>query len=489
MAIKISGGVKIPQGKFSVTSNNPPTWTTAAGTIGTEDEGTVVSFQFEASDPEQGTSGLTFSKNSGDFPAGLSMNSSGLLTGTASDVGSDTQSDFNLRVTDAGGLFADEDFSMTITDIPPGFVSWDNSVKGSTSVISGMSGIRAAVIDSDRVFAMTQKSSGTVPGRMSIVEIDSGVGISDGGDKNSGAASSSKNHNIVVLNSTTGIWAWLDGNTMKGRVITIGSGTTYTLDSITTIGASSGGQVFEMAPIDSTRALLFDLISGNQAEAYILTISGSNISRSAALSFPETEISRIHALERIDSTRFLAIWTGSTDSQVRRAAIITITGATTATFGSIVDIATGVGTTFAAYNATILDSSTGVVCYRQASTDDSVVTELSFSGSTITVGTTATVNDVEDGVGQVTAINSTEFFLTAGRLPSGSQGLTGQYGKLDSGVFTFGTAIQMTGVFSLETDANPTPLSTMLFDPFRIVAFYRNGSNTVSSAIVTQAPS
>ncbi len=117
MGISITGGVKVPQGKFSVTSNSAPTWTTAAGEIGPEDEGTVVSFQFEASDNEQGTSGLTFSKNSGDFPAGLSMDSAGLLTGTASEVESNTQSDFNLRVTDNGGLFADEDFSMTINDV------------------------------------------------------------------------------------------------------------------------------------------------------------------------------------------------------------------------------------------------------------------------------------------------------------------------------------------------------------------------------------
>ena len=125
MGIKVTGGVKVPQGKFKVTSNRAPTWTTSAGAIPTEDEGTVVSFQFEASDPEQGTSGLTFSKNSGDFPAGLSMDSAGLLTGTASNVGSNTLSDFNLRVTDAGGLFADEDFSMTIANIPdPGPQLW-----------------------------------------------------------------------------------------------------------------------------------------------------------------------------------------------------------------------------------------------------------------------------------------------------------------------------------------------------------------------------
>lgn len=119
MGIKVTGGVSVPQGKFSVTSNRAPTWITAAGTIGTEDEGTVVNFQFEATDQEQGTIGLTFSKISGDFPAGLSMNSAGLLTGTASDVGSNTTSNFTLRVADTPGLTADRAFSMTIDNVLP----------------------------------------------------------------------------------------------------------------------------------------------------------------------------------------------------------------------------------------------------------------------------------------------------------------------------------------------------------------------------------
>lgn len=96
-------------------ANTAPTWTTSAGSIGSFDEDSVVNFQFQASDSPGDI--LTFTIFSGSLPTGLNLSTSGLLSGTAPAVSSDTVFNFILRVTDDGGLFENRSFSATINNI------------------------------------------------------------------------------------------------------------------------------------------------------------------------------------------------------------------------------------------------------------------------------------------------------------------------------------------------------------------------------------
>jgi hypothetical protein len=81
---------------FSITVlnniNEPPVWTTAAGNIGSFNQGASINFSFVATD--QNGDGITYSLTSGALPTGLSLSSAGALTGSTSQTGT-----FNFTVT------------------------------------------------------------------------------------------------------------------------------------------------------------------------------------------------------------------------------------------------------------------------------------------------------------------------------------------------------------------------------------------------------
>jgi hypothetical protein len=118
--------VKVTQISGTVTKLNcidtggSPGWVTTAGQIG----GTIyrngsVSVTVSATDPDSGAS-VTYSVLSGALPSGLSLNSStGVISGTAPDVGSDTTYNFTLRATDNAGNTSDRAFSMVILQGAP----------------------------------------------------------------------------------------------------------------------------------------------------------------------------------------------------------------------------------------------------------------------------------------------------------------------------------------------------------------------------------
>jgi|TARA_R100000455_G_C6268963_1_gene124527 hypothetical protein len=92
-----------------LTVSDAPAWTTAAGSLGSFAGGDTISVTVAA------TNATSFSKTSGTFPGGLSLNtSSGVISGTESGTTSDTTFSFTLRATDAQGQTADRAFSITI---------------------------------------------------------------------------------------------------------------------------------------------------------------------------------------------------------------------------------------------------------------------------------------------------------------------------------------------------------------------------------------
>jgi len=92
-----------------LTVSDAPGWTTAAGSLGSFSGGDTISVTVAA------TNATSFSKTSGTFPGGLSLNTStGVISGTESGATADTTFSFTLRATDAQGQTADRAFTITI---------------------------------------------------------------------------------------------------------------------------------------------------------------------------------------------------------------------------------------------------------------------------------------------------------------------------------------------------------------------------------------
>ena len=96
-----------------LTVSDAPTWSTAAGSLGSVAQGGSISFTVTATSD----SAVTYSIVSGALPTGGSLNSAtGAITGTES--GSDTSEttyNFTIRATDAEAQTADRAFSITVT--------------------------------------------------------------------------------------------------------------------------------------------------------------------------------------------------------------------------------------------------------------------------------------------------------------------------------------------------------------------------------------
>src|SRR6056300_97621 len=95
-----------------LTVSDAPTWSTAAGSLGSVAAGSAVSFTVTATSD----SAITYSKISGDFPGGVTLNSStGEISGTESGATAETIYSFTIRATDAESQTADRAFSITVT--------------------------------------------------------------------------------------------------------------------------------------------------------------------------------------------------------------------------------------------------------------------------------------------------------------------------------------------------------------------------------------
>ena len=96
-----------------LTVSDAPTWSTVSGSLGSVAQGNAGSFTVSASSD----SAVTYSKSSGDFPTGFTLNAStGVISGT--EAGSDTDEtnyNFTIVATDAESQTASRAFSITVT--------------------------------------------------------------------------------------------------------------------------------------------------------------------------------------------------------------------------------------------------------------------------------------------------------------------------------------------------------------------------------------
>ena len=95
-----------------LTVSDGPVWSTAAGTLGTFAAGASISATVAAT----GDAPVAYSKTSGTFPGGLSLNpSTGVISGTESGASATTEFSFTIRASDAQSQTADRAFTMTIS--------------------------------------------------------------------------------------------------------------------------------------------------------------------------------------------------------------------------------------------------------------------------------------------------------------------------------------------------------------------------------------
>ncbi|QGZ17932.1 hypothetical protein HTVC103P_gp64 [Pelagibacter phage HTVC103P] len=92
-----------------LTVSDAPAWTTSAGSLGSNAAGSSISYTVAA------TGATAFSKVSGTFPGGVTINNSGVISGTESGATDETTYSFTIRATDAEGQTADRAFSITVT--------------------------------------------------------------------------------------------------------------------------------------------------------------------------------------------------------------------------------------------------------------------------------------------------------------------------------------------------------------------------------------
>ena len=107
-----------------------PTWTTAAGSIGTVYETKAIDTSVVATSD----SALTYAVTSGSIPSGATFYANGVMTGTAPvDSGSTTYT-FAVTATDAELQDTTRTFTLTVnTDV----VTWSNPANGATIVLDG----------------------------------------------------------------------------------------------------------------------------------------------------------------------------------------------------------------------------------------------------------------------------------------------------------------------------------------------------------------
>ena len=105
-------GLAVRSSTALLTVSDAPTWSTAAGSLGSMAAGGSANFTVAATSD----STVSYSVTSGALPGGLSLNSStGAITGTESGATAETTYNFTVTATDQESQTADRAFSITVT--------------------------------------------------------------------------------------------------------------------------------------------------------------------------------------------------------------------------------------------------------------------------------------------------------------------------------------------------------------------------------------
>ena len=156
-------------GKTAILENiinvdNAPTWSTASGSVGNVLESTTIStIQLSATDPEGDS--VTFSETTSNLNGiGLSLSSSGAITGAVGAVSGNTTTAFTVRAT-AGTKTTDRNFTITIANITTSALLWDaNNLNGQNTTMPGANGLGLGGLSPQTAVTLTnvRGASGTM---------------------------------------------------------------------------------------------------------------------------------------------------------------------------------------------------------------------------------------------------------------------------------------------------------------------------------------
>ncbi len=146
--------------------NDAPVWSTGSGTLGTFTELQSVSVTVAATDTSDSTnSPLSYSVVSGALPGGLTLNSStGVISGTASNVIPNTTYSFTIAATDGRNTAVTRAFSITINDRGP---SWSTGTTLPTFTRNVAYSTTVVATDDDSVSSYVIQS-GSLPTGLSL---------------------------------------------------------------------------------------------------------------------------------------------------------------------------------------------------------------------------------------------------------------------------------------------------------------------------------
>lgn len=205
--------------------NESPVWETSAGSIGSAITGQSVNIQLEATDAESNS--LTYSLASGSLPGGLSLSSSGLISGTAS--GDTTQTfNFTVSVSDSYNTAVTRSFSIAYTAIPiitGGTLTSDSTYYYRTFTSSGTLSVSNVPLTADLLIVAGGGGSGRTGG-----------GGGAGGLRGLTAQSFTNGTDYTITVGAGGT-----GSSLDGGVATNGINSSISATGFTTIAASGGG--------------------------------------------------------------------------------------------------------------------------------------------------------------------------------------------------------------------------------------------------------
>ena len=206
--------------------NDAPIWSTAAGSLGTFTELQSISVTVAATDTSDSTnSPLSYSVVSGALPGGLSLNSStGVISGTASNVVPNTTYSFTIAATDGRNTAVTRAFSITINDRDP---VWSTGTTLPTFTRN---------VAYSTTISATEDDSGAITYSLLSGSLPTGLNLSSGGTI-SGTPTSLANTTFTVRATVTA-----SGN-VSDRTFTLNNIGTNAPVWSTAAGALSAGEV------------------------------------------------------------------------------------------------------------------------------------------------------------------------------------------------------------------------------------------------------
>ena len=206
-----------------------PVWSTTSGSLGLIYDYARSSTTFTLLATDADNQNLTYSLVSGSLPTGMSINSGGVISGTATAVASDTTYAFTIRAMDTANNYADRSFSITtkspiVQSFTSGTTSWIAPATGNIRVlvVAGGGGGGIQVGGGGGAGGLIHNTSFNVTSGSSYA-----VAVGTGG----AGAPNSSTHGANGSNSTFGSLIAIGG----------GGGGSHANNGVSTSGGSGGG--------------------------------------------------------------------------------------------------------------------------------------------------------------------------------------------------------------------------------------------------------